>query len=462
MPDFTTGTCQLADVGKLEYNGCIFSPLFETSVSGSIVKDNAGRVTRYMEYIITADGYVTGTIDPTTRDSRSNLSGSMYLLRTLLTQQGAPLVYEGRGLDIRINVTTGNNVSTKDVAWGPVPKILEFQPLGGGNSAKIRWQVVVHMPEVTNNAFNPGRGNTRGINALLQFNYETSLSYNDEGFSSLSIRGTMEIPMTWGRDRTLTHTVDSARSIIENRLWRGIDLSRFRIVRREFSASRDKRTMEFHVELEEKPYMDLPMYCSIARGSFNVRPARAGAGLASWHCTLKGTYTVRGDTGRRAAWIQYLALLRLRMRQSEQPGINPLNVQNPPQNNGAINILSLPLIPIGLGAAAPIAALQRLWGGGSNPPPSTNNENKAFLIDFSFDEGIYLDSKTVSFSATWRLTCFLANILLASGLWTKLPERDALGRNLWAMSMRNVSGVESWLQNRLDPSLDVIVDFGGG
>ena len=83
-------------------------------------------------------------------------------------------------------------------------------------------------------------------------------------------------------------------------------------------------------------------------------------------------------------------------------------------------------------------------------------------MDFSFDEGMYLDSKTVSFSASWFFACAFADILDASGLWRKLPEVDTGGKNLWAASVRDVSGSVSWLPNTLDPSLDVVVDFGGG
>ena len=453
MPDFTTGPALLADVGELRYNGCVFSPLFETNVSGNIVKDNANRTTKLMEYVITADGYVTMPTGDT------DINPTMNNLRKLLTAQGGALTYSGRGFDLKVN----SGGSGQDVAWGPIPKILEFQPLGGGLSAKIKWQVVVHISEATATTVTtspPGsssRSSGSITGSLLQFNYETVLTYNDDGYSSMSIRGTMEIPLTRTPSQTtriLTTTVDDYRKVIEDRLFSGIDLSRFRFVRREFSGSRDKRTMEFDIEIEEKPYMDLPPFCTVARGTYNVRPARAGAGLATWHCTLKATYTVRADVGRRAAWVTFLALLQLRMRQAERPGLTPLDgVQNPPRTGTGV----LPPLPIlgPIGVSIPVLS----YLGGLFSRPSANNNRKAFLIDFSFDEGLYLDSKTVSFSATWRLTVVFADILLASGLWTKLPE-SANNSNLWAASMRGVSGVTSWLPNRLDPALDVIVDFG--
>ena len=101
-----------------------------------------------------------------------------------------------------------------------------------------------------------------------------------------------------------------------------------------------------------------------------------------------------------------------------------------------------------------------VWRRTLKEQPKPVTEAKAWIIDFSFDEGLYLDSKTISFSATWRLTTTFSHILLASGLWKKLKE-SVFGVNIWAASMRDVSGVQSWLPNTLDPKLDVIVDFGG-
>lgn len=444
--NFTTGPSTLPDIGTLSYNGCIFSPLFETSITGIHVKDNANRTVKYMEYTLTADGYVTL---PTGHPS---INTTMTGLRELLEAQAGELVYRGRGFDLVV----GPSTIKKDAAWGPVPEILDFQPLGAGKSAKIRWQVKVRLPKDRISA---------SESELLQFNCETVVSYGEDGFSSLSIRGTMEIPLTrTGRqtNRTLTKTVDDHRDELNARIFNGIDDSRFRTVRRDFNISRDKRTMEFDVLVEEKPYMDLPPECFIARGTFSVRPNRVGVGLANWLCTLRATYTVRPDRPRRLAWFAFLALLRLRMSQAELGNIPPLaaneNEQNPDRGRPSISIGPAAIFE----GAYTLGATARFWTESMRRQNRlVNNSVRALLIDFSFDEGLYLDSKTVSFSATWRLITTFSHILLASGLWKKMPERDEQGNNVWAISMRDVTGATTHLPNFLDPTLDVIVDFGG-
>jgi len=84
----------------------------------------------------------------------------------------------------------------------------------------------------------------------------------------------------------------------------------------------------------------------------------------------------------------------------------------------------------------------------------------AIAIDFSVDEGLYLDSKTTSFEASWLLLTSLQTILTASGIWRWATPSS--GGNRWAMSVRSVSGWKSWLANVLNPNQDIIVDLGGG
>lgn len=441
--NFTTGPAALPDIGNLSYNGCVFSPLFESNISGKVIKDRANRTTKSMEYTLTVDGYVT------LRAGDTDVDVSMTNLRQLLTVHGGDLVYRGRGLDLEVNTKHG------DVAWGPVPELLDFQPLGAGRSAKVQWSVKVTITEPPFARIVAGENVLR---PLLQFNYETSLMYGDDGFSSLSIKGTMEIPMTRSpsqKTRTLATTVDSFRTEIQKRIMSGFDMSQFRWIRRDFNVSRDKRTLEWDFLAEEVPYMNLPPGCTVARGNYNVRPMQTGMGLAKWLCTLRATYTARNDVPRRTAWLSFLALLRVRMAAAEHGS----NVDDGKAPNVPLDIARNLMDPtMMLNPARLIPDLVEMTKKTKTPV----TKSKANLIDFTIDEGVYLDSKTVSFSATWWIVTHFTHILRASGLWKKVPEENVNGGNLWAIAMRDINGVRSWLPNRLDPTLDVIVDFGGG
>lgn len=446
--NFTTGPSTLPSVSTLSYNGCTFSPLYETTVSGAVVKDNANRTTKFMEYTITADGYVTLPENATTTN------GVMQSLRKLLTAQAGTLVYSGRGNDIIVN-QPGSPVA--DVAWGPVPELLEFQPLGGGRSAKIKWAVKVRIPEVP--ASNNGH-----LGPVLQFNEETVVSYGDDGYSTISIRGTLEIPLTRPAQgtRTLTQTVDDFRQSFMDQVARSIDLTRFRVTKRDFPMSRDKRTMEWSFVAEELPYMGMPGGVVKAEGNYDVKPVKSGPGLCAWTCTLSVDYTVAKNQPRRLAWFSFLALMRARMSYSRFATIPNANAatQNPP-NNPAANFAgdataaTFAFVP-GFQLASGAYFYRRFFPRQQlNVQQSTN----AILIDFSVSEGLYLNSKKIRFSAQWKLMTTFAGIMAASGLWVLVPTD---GGNVWATSMQNISGSTSWLRNQFQANQDVIVDFGGG
>ncbi len=465
--NFTTGPASLPDLGSLAYNGCTFSPLFHTEVSGKIVKDNANRTTKLMEYKLTVEGYVTAS-GAAAGGNSIGIVASIDIMRSLLQAQGEALTYSGRGFNLL--------PTTLEVAWGPVPELLEFQPLGGGNSAKVKWEVTFRTPEAPKGTHFPRGSGTAKDFPLLQFNYETVLTYGEDYYSSMVIKGTMEILMNRAlstvNGRKLNTTIDDVRTELDRRIFSGIDLSRFYVTKREYKVARDKRTMEFDVQVDEKPYMDMPENCSVARGSYNVRPAKSGPGLVLWMCTLRATYTVRADYPRRWAWDAFLLLLKLRMYYSRLANKTAPGIRQPQQQQVQQN----PQQPerTWFGFARDIAGAVT---GGAMGAQGLRNFNQAarqviegrvnndvlpgaWLIDFSFDEPLYKDSKTVTFSATWRLVTTLSHILLASGIWKKVPEKSVIGNNLWALSMADVSGARGVMPNVLDPSKDIIIDFG--
>jgi hypothetical protein len=302
----------------------------------------------------------------------------------------------------------------------------------------------------------PAAGN-RVFQTVLQFNCETSVTYDEAGFSTISIRGILEIPLTrlTQADRNVPNTVDDFRSTwIQSAIdaIESIDLTRFRVTRREFPISRDKRTMEWDFQAEELPYMGLPPEVTIARGSYTVRPSKASMALINWFCTLRVTYTVRKDRPRRFAWAAFLALLRIRMRASESSQ-EPILNQNPGPG--------LPQPGFAAGPGAQIAYqfatyLRSLFRRPAPQPLVPGPGGTAWLVDFQIEEGMYLDSRSITFSASWKLITTFASILKASGIWKKEPTH---GGNTWKASVQDIMGWTSWEENRING--DVIVDFGG-
>lgn len=435
--NFTTGPSTLPDVGELSYNGCVFSPLFQTQVSGIFVKDAAGRTTKDIEYTITVDGFVT------LPDGHSDINNTMATLERLLSAPAGALVYTGKGIKISVNSAGGD----RDVAWGPIPEILDIIPMGAGRSAQIKWTVKTRIPPRV----------PRGISGLLgpalQFAYDASVSYGEDGYCQLGFSGVVEIPLTRSTptNRNIPHTADNFRDTYPGRLLASIDLTRFRVTKRDFKVSKDKRTMEFSIEAQEHTWMMLPPDVTIARGQFSFKPSRAGLGLVNWLCTLTCTYTVAKNQPRSIAWLAFLALLRVRMNEGNRFGVIPAP-------NGNQNLLNIPVAVaqnIFIGNIGVGIDLWRRFMGDNAMRIDPNR--KVWIVDFSGTEGLYTDAKTMTFSASWRLNTTFNTILVASGLWKKVPWH--LGE-FWATSVRNISGYQSWMRGKVDPAADAIIDFG--
>ncbi len=465
MPRSNTGWSLLPDPGRLAYNGIVFSALYVSKITGTVVQDDAKRTTKYVEYLIEVEGLVT--LNP----GEDNTDASWLQLRRQLTVHGGVLVYRGKGFsDLTVNLL-GSPI--RDVAFGPVPTILAFQTLGQNRSSFIKWQVITRVAEVTLPLFSPIK--TAGAHPLivpvLQYNYEAEISYGEDGYSALSLRGVLEIPMTRQNvdERTLTNIVDAYRSS-----WLDIkfDLTKFRIVKRDFTVSRDKRRIDWIYSVEELPPMDLPPGSTIARGSFNVRPVMhvPPFGIISdklWYATLRCTYTIRPDFPRETALYAFYAMWSFRMRQSVHgnvPGLNQqgnsLQQQQASQNNVTLLDAAAAQAYFIFPPAAPLVlgyAYNRIFQQKPEPPPE--EFKTAWVTDFTIDEGLYLDSKSITFSAAWMLTCTFATLLNATGIWHRPPD---VGATTWATSIQDVMGWRSWLTNRLDPTADVIVDMGGG
>ena len=435
MATFTTGLAPLPDIGDIGYNGVRFSCLQHTNLDGKPLPDNANRTVKGMEWTLNVDGVVTLESAVAT-----TIDNNMVMLRNLLSKQGGILTYSGKGFGQTFTVNKPGGIM--DMAWGPVPTIFNLQPLGASRSAAIKWSVKFTIAEV-----NPL------IGPLVQFTNAETITYDEDSYSAISIKGAMEIPLTRvaQTSRAVTNTVDTYRELFLGQVGAGIDLTRFRVTRRNFNVSADKRTMDWDFLAEELPPGGLPIHTTTAKGRFTVNPTKQGAGLIQWMCSLNCTYTIPPGQPRRMAYMHFITLMTFRMQNSCFGVIPALN--NAPAPNPAMPPLLDAAFP-GLGLGGIIAALRAI-NAARRPAPTL----KAILMDFGIDEGLYLDSKSITFRASWQIFTDLSRILFATGIWRYA---DTTNSNLWATSVSGIQGWKGNLENSLDPSQDAIVDLGLG
>lgn len=421
----TTGLAPLPDVGVLAYNGVTFNSMTKTELTGKPIKDNAGRTITSIEWTLSVDAYVT------LEQGQDTIDSTMRTITLQLSQARGELAYTGKGFGANFVVNKPGGL--QDVAWGPTPTLFECQPLGASRSAKVKWQVVFTIP----NTFPT-------IGPLLQFNEELNISYDEDAYATVSIKGTMQIPLT-GLPQTnsaITTTVDAYRQRFLDQVANSFPLNLFRVLRRNFNVSRDRRTMEWEFQGEQLPPQGLPWSATTARGRFTVRPHRMGPGLAQWLCSLNCTYTLPPGVARRVAYQHFALLLAVRMRQSQFGGL----ANRPPPVN--------PIVQAVVNQSSILQLLQRNLQAEQARQRQANTA--CFIVDFGVDEGLFLESKSVTFHASWMLFSQYRNILRASGIWRTAGTE---GGDTWATSVRNISGWKGTLRNSIQATQDAIVDL---
>ena len=105
------------------YNGVSWLGLYKSRLSARPVPDEARRATKYIEYGLEIDGYVTAPLGSTSTDAQ------LAALRRCLTQPGGPLVYKGKGYGT-LAVNSPADGPARDVAYGPWPELLDAFPVG--------------------------------------------------------------------------------------------------------------------------------------------------------------------------------------------------------------------------------------------------------------------------------------------------------------------------------------------
>ncbi len=178
-------------VGELSYNGFLFPGAIKASVRGAPVEDITGRVAKYVRYTIRVEtmlfpGVDTGNLDifpetMTTADGQGDGLFGVEAVRRALMEYGKTLVFSGKGFgnDFKLNT------AIQDVAFGPKPTTLVWEPVGGSKSVRIIWEVTATVAEC------PGIQRVQG--KIAQFGYDVAWEIDDEGLTTRTISGEFEV-----------------------------------------------------------------------------------------------------------------------------------------------------------------------------------------------------------------------------------------------------------------------------
>jgi hypothetical protein len=356
----------LPTVGLVSYNGVEFGAKTNSSVRAVPHYDQAERTVSYVIYTITAE-----TIISSEANLNSDTDGDLAELRLRLLTPGGELHYEDKGFGgLTINV----DEDSKDVVWGPKPRLLEWKPLGSNQACKVTWQVEVAIPECDDASFEF---------ALMESNWRIQYALDQSGYTRITYSGYIRIPQTrfFVTSRQMRDNADRYREKIIPPLPAG-----YRREAQDFVIDESKCRMDYYIVDQQMPPNVPPPGVVLVNASHEVQsPGPEGARYPgySWSGRLSADYELQRDVPRITAYSHFLQLMKERLFETNRA------------------------------AAAGKGAL--------------------ILRSFSMAEPEIYGRKSASFSTTYTYSTTAPRVLLqASGLWRPLSTSDW---NKWAVSL---------------------------
>jgi hypothetical protein len=378
----------LTALGDISYNGWTASSYVETvGLRGTFQYDSARRTVIYTTWNITIKDRVFAPPGDTT-------DAAILAIRNQLSVPGGNLTYTNQG----IGDLTINSGAKKDVKWGPHPGDFQFKRLGRDQAWEFTWTVETSVPESCVTPIYSG--------ALMALNYEASYSVDMLGYSTRTISGYLEIPMTRAsvNSRTMPDDADSYFEKINPSIPSG-----FRRTGRSRKLSNDKSRLDFSITDDELPPNGYQQGVVLSEVTRSVRPQSALL-RNLWINTISGSYTMARNLPRSLSYARFFELMADTVAQTKQFAMDSNGKST---CNGAIPLMQ------------------------TFEEPVNGKESGRFTFSYQFQ-------------------CSLDFLIAASGLWRPLPNSD-YGR--WSVSLGNTMALRGNAGLRHLPSDDAIIDL---
>lgn len=280
----------LADVGTVGYNGYVFDGASHVKIKCEPVYDDAGRTVIYHRYLIDVDTVIADAA--TTEIELLNIRGK-------LSKAGQILIVEAKGFgSLSVNGTTG----IRDVAFGPKPKILSWEPIGSLRAAQVTWQCETCIPYCVLPVVTTG---------LLAYVYEVSYSLDQRLMTTRTISGYLEIAITRTSPTSgaVPDSADNYRHLVRPEV-----PERFQRTSQSFQLSADKRRLNFTVVDTEIPSRNpWPRGVTRVDAKHRVMWSRRGGGAARQRNVLSVDVDLAPDQPALNAWAIFEDIAKKRI-----------------------------------------------------------------------------------------------------------------------------------------------------
>lgn len=296
-------------MSQVTYNGFTFPDRSDFKVSEEYRYDDAGVTIVATRFRLT----VTSIIISTDPSSDVYAGTSVQAARQKLSQPGQELIIEHDGFGPTLDVNSYSSYPVKDIAWGPKPRIIVWEPIGHTMSVEIVWEVEFEIP-VCN-----GTSERAKFNGVAAHNYSVNFQFDKRGYTTRTINGYIEIALTRSSqlNRLLQDSVDNYRDELivpkPNNFHREVS----------WNCSEDKRRADYTITDSE---IDSPNVWPA--GVVNIQAQHTLSWqrqlLGKFQQTLSAVIELAPDQPKERAWLIFKQLFTRRLYFSD-PTANIIN-----------------------------------------------------------------------------------------------------------------------------------------
>lgn len=179
------------------YNGYQFNEYSSVEVSVQMQPDDSNRTILYHRYKIRVETVIYA------EGSETDAGLHFRRIRERLTKQGQGLVIHHKGFDTGLFEVNTILTGLRDVAFGPKPMVIVWDPVGYENAVHVVWEC-----ELCISACNRWSG-------IMAMNYGISTRIDHSGYTTRTISGYIEIAMTRVNIRGIPDTADAYRDSVQ-------------------------------------------------------------------------------------------------------------------------------------------------------------------------------------------------------------------------------------------------------
>lgn len=285
-------------MSQVTYNDYVFPDRSNFSITETCVYDPSDRTVVGTRFHLRLQTIIVNEYYNTLGDRPA--ADYVHYARQKISKAGQRLIIEHDGFGPKMDINASASNGIRDVAWGPKPRLIEWNPVGHTNSVELTWEVEWTIP-ICDSTQPPA------FQGLSSFSYGISFDIDHRGYTTRTISGSLEIAMTRpAGGRNLIDTVDRYRHKVK--FAKPLNFER----RTTWQVSDDKRTANFTIVDSEIASPNAWPYGVVSINATH----RAGwqrSSIARIVNTISATIEMSPDEHKSRAWMIFRAMVNKRI-----------------------------------------------------------------------------------------------------------------------------------------------------